>query len=91
MSQTIHGHKLPQSAPAIEAPRLNSLSERSCVEYVSIQCAHCDARLEYNFSESDEELKELDYRRDQEGWDYTPAGLACPKHCVDETRARVIR
>lgn len=51
----------------------------------------CDERLGYNFAEDEDESEELEYVRFQSGWDYTPAGLACPKHCVDESRARVIR
>lgn len=91
MSEQIATRNL--TAPLVEAPRLQSLSEASCVESFSIQCAHdgCDQRLGYNFAEDESEEIAQDYARFQSGWDYTPAGLACPKHCVDNRKARVIR
>lgn len=79
------------NAPSQFHPPLRSLSEAA--DCVSIQCAHegCDQRLGYNFAEDESEEIALDYARFQNGWDRTPAGLACAKHCVDVRKARVVR
>ncbi len=109
MSTQIHGYEMPKTllcgcredrpceahiAPPEVAPRLNSLSERSSVEYVSLKCANdnCDARLGYNFAEDEDEMKAMDYARHQNGWAYGQDGLMCDRCSRESTkRAKVIR
>lgn len=51
--------------------------EASFVEHVSIKCEHCNARLEFNFSEDQDEAVELDNARHAANWRYVQGGLAC--------------
>lgn len=52
-------------------------SEPAFVEHVSIKCEHCNARLEFSYSEDQDESVELDNARLAAKWKYVQGGLAC--------------
>lgn len=66
-------------------PEVARLREQECfAEHVSIKCAYCNARLEFNFTNAQDEAIELDNARHGAKWNYTQGGLACDV-CSRET------